>query len=123
MIIGGDDGEPLLQRTGQTKALNALMGLFPGNIPTSADAGLVIVDGSLVSACLKILPYHNLLLAYDLPRIQFTTPGYAERISTQGYSYIILRFITQGLSHVPCLPGKSFREGEMGEKRVWSNLT
>lgn len=31
------------------------------------DAGLDAVDGAMVRACLKILPYHNLLLAFDPP--------------------------------------------------------
>jgi hypothetical protein len=79
--IKGDDVELLLRRTEQATPLNILIRLFcidtacgiedfagavvPMSVREWTDAGLVTVDRAMVRACLKILPYHNLLLAFD----------------------------------------------------------
>ncbi len=79
--IRGDDREVLLRKTEGPLPLNTLIRLFcieascdtadlaravaPMSVTEWVDAGLVAVDGATARACLKILPYHDLLVGFD----------------------------------------------------------
>jgi SAM-dependent methyltransferase len=83
-IIRGSDIQILLRRTHRGTPLDALIRLFLNEIPVDAEslqkaiqpmkldtwtqAGLVEMKNSSVVAAVKLLPYSNLVLAYDLPK-------------------------------------------------------
>jgi hypothetical protein len=90
--IGGSDLPVLLRRTKRGTPLDTLIRLFllevpvdvqalrkaiqPLQLETWVHAGIAEVDGGSVVATLKLLPYRNLLLAFDLPRRLQTAFGH-----------------------------------------------
>jgi hypothetical protein len=78
----GNDVHALLRRTMQSISLGTLIRLFlvevpvdveavrrairPMKLETCVDAGLIQVEGGFVFAGMKLLPYRNLILAFDL---------------------------------------------------------
>lgn len=107
--IRGDDVELLLRRTEQPTPLNTLIRLFCIEAPCAisdfsravapmsarewAEAGLVTVNDTTVRACLKILPYHNLLLAFDPPGT-LLTPRAKDYVMGIGSSTLTLANLT-----------------------------
>jgi SAM-dependent methyltransferase len=81
--IRGDDIPLLLRRTNQGTPLDTLIRLFliempcdiealrrairPTKLEKWVEAGLVQIDGESVVAAVKLLPFQNLVLAFDLP--------------------------------------------------------
>lgn len=107
--IRGDDVELLLMKTGQPTPLNTLIRLFGIGVPCAhddfrravapmdpgqwAEAGLVTMHDKDVSACLKILPYHNLLVAFDPPGV-LLTPRARDYVMGIGSSTLTLANLT-----------------------------
>ncbi len=83
-IIRGSDIQILLRRTHRRTPLDTLVRLFLNEVPIEVEsleeairpmtletwiqAGLVEVKGCIAVAAVKLLPYLNLALAYDLPK-------------------------------------------------------
>jgi hypothetical protein len=83
--IQGTDVPLLLRRTNKGTPLDTLIHLFlievpcdveavqeairPMKLETWMEAGIVHVEGKLVAPAIKLLPYKNLVLAFDLPRM------------------------------------------------------
>ncbi len=83
--IRENDLQLLLRRTSRDTPLDTLIRLFlietpcdieavkralqPMKIETLAETGIIRIDGSLVTATIKLLPYDNLLVAFDQSRM------------------------------------------------------
>jgi len=99
----------LLDRTASGSSLHTLIRLFLMEMPVEADifarairpmtpdswqqAGLVRRHGSLVAAAVKLLPFRNLILAFDLPAM-LQTPQRSQYVMGIGGSTITLSQLT-----------------------------
>lgn len=83
--LRGEDVPLLLRRTNHSTPLDTFIRLFLIEVPCNikavqhaihpmkldklAEAGLVDIDGMLVKAAVKLLPFNGLLVAFDSPRM------------------------------------------------------